>query len=578
MTNPSTLLPWSSPVQVQTLNGPRLVRKASATPDFWKVWSTAKVVLKDHGISLSKEHGQWTVCWWTALDGSTQPYGAAPVPAPAEPEPDCAPPSEPRWHLNGFDLAAQFPSGRTLMGHQKETLSLMLQHSLIVADEMGCGKTMAALVAARIIYEQSQIVTVVVCPANLINNWREEAALVGFKNLSVYSWAKLPSETMMENHDYILIGDECHKASAGMKSKRGAGFLRLASCAEAVYCLSGTPMNNAKPINIFPLMKAVGHPLAKNQKKFEERFCGAELVERPFKRPSRSCPGCHGTGKLNGRTCRCRMVRFWDNGGSTNVDALHEALKPWMIRHLKSECLDLPPKTRVMQDVEVSDEMQASYDTVLRDAKARYSAKLLSGEVASWKDDEGALRGNGEALTLLMGIRQAASIAKVEASIELIDEIIAQGSKVVVFGEFKASVLALARHYKVLAYTGDVTSRTEKDDLVRHFQSDSLDSPKVFPGTIAAGGTGLTLTAASYVLLHDRPLVPGDAAQAEDRTHRKGQRWAVTSLWVRAFDICRTIDELLVQKERIIERTLAGEQGGSGSVTAQQVLKKLFCK
>lgn len=70
----------------------------------------------------------------------------------------------------------------------------------------------------------------------------------------------------------------------------------------------------------------------------------------------------------------------------------------------------------------------------------------------------------------------------------------------------------------------------------------------VFVSTFGAGGVGLTLTAARTIILLDRPWTPGEARQAEDRVHRIGQTFPVTSIWMVAFDLDRQIDAILQQK------------------------------
>ncbi len=93
----------------------------------------------------------------------------------------------------------------------------------------------------------------------------------------------------------------------------------------------------------------------------------------------------------------------------------------------------------------------------------------------------------------------------------------------------------------------------------------------MFSGTYA-GGIGITLTAASTVILLDRPMTPGDAEQAEDRLHRISQRNAVTAVWLRAFKVCRILDELLMKKIKAIGEVL----DAGGAVTAGQIVKEVF--
>jgi SNF2 family DNA or RNA helicase len=92
---------------------------------------------------------------------------------------------------------------------------------------------------------------------------------------------------------------------------------------------------------------------------------------------------------------------------------------------------------------------------------------------------------------------------------------------------------------------------------VDSFQSGAA---KVFVGTVKAGGVGLTLTAADTVILVDRPWTPGDAIQAEDRTHRIGQASNVTAVWVQANGVDERVDKLLLSKQQRIDMVLEGKR------------------
>jgi hypothetical protein len=68
------LLNWGVPVEVETRNGPRTLRKAEPSPEFWDAWRAGKEQLKAAGISCGKDQrtGNWEVCWWAAIDPSKQ--------------------------------------------------------------------------------------------------------------------------------------------------------------------------------------------------------------------------------------------------------------------------------------------------------------------------------------------------------------------------------------------------------------------------------------------------------------------------------------------------------------------------
>ncbi len=86
----------------------------------------------------------------------------------------------------------------------------------------------------------------------------------------------------------------------------------------------------------------------------------------------------------------------------------------------------------------------------------------------------------------------------------------------------------------------------------------------------------MNLTAANNVLLLDRPMAPGDVLQAEDRCYRIGQHNPVTVIWLRAFEICEKIDEMLMAKLKVIGDVLGGKE--NEPIKAVTVLRSVFRK
>ena len=111
---------------------------------------------------------------------------------------------------------------------------------------------------------------------------------------------------------------------------------------------------------------------------------------------------------------------------------------------------------------------------------------------------------------------------KIERAIEIAEEIISNGEKVIIFSMFKDPIYKLAKSlskYNPLIGTGDV-SEEYMSKGIDEFQSN--DSNKVYLGTIQKMSTGITLTSASYMILLDSPWTPSEIDQATDRIHRIG--------------------------------------------------------
>jgi SNF2 family DNA or RNA helicase len=426
------------------------------------------------------------------------------------------------------DLTAPLADGTTLYPFQQEGVRRLLHlRRAILADDMGLGKTRQALVAAKAFQTAFDCAIFVICPASLMKYWAREAETVDVR-VEIFSWAKIPQAPEAY---FALIADEAHYAQAGTKTIRGAAFLTLAaadSCI-ATYCLTGTPLKNGRPANLFPLLQATRHPLAANKRQYEARYCAA-----------------HAT-----------RFTAWDTTGAAHLDELHQKIQHIMIRRTKEQCLtDLPPKIRIKRAVEMSTHAHAQYTSTFNHLRAEYRTRVRRGEISSTAD----------ALVMLTHLRHAGSMAKVEGAVEMAQEILEQNQQVVIFCEFTDSVQAIAetlRSYGVEVLTGDVPSHT-RQEMVDRFQS---GRSRVFCATFRVGGVGITLTTASHVILVDRPWTPGDAMQAEDRCHRIGQRGSVHAYWLQANGVDEKIDDVLLQKQERIDLVLKGKRKSLRGVT-----------
>lgn len=410
------------------------------------------------------------------------------------------------------DLNAPLRNGRTLFEHQKAGVRFLVQRRrAILADDMGLGKTCTSLVAAQCFTAPVHVI----CPASLRDNWQREAEGLGVR-IQTHSWAKVPTRLPQP---FVLIADEAHYIQSGKKSQRGAAFLELSELADAAFLLTGTPMKNGRPVNLYPLLKAVRSPLALNKGWYEKRYCDAQ-------------PG---------------NFTAWDTSGASNLDELGRRVAPVMLRRMKAECLDLPEKTRVMRDADQTADAKRQYAETYTAAMNRYTEKQLRGEVSEGSDS----------LVKFGFMRQAGSVAKVAAACEIAEEITEQGGSVVIFTAFLESARRIAAAFPGSCLLIGETAQDERQKLVDRFQA---GQSSVFVTTFGAGGVGITLTRAQTVVLVDRPWTPGDCYQAEDRIHRIGQKSNVLSIWLQWDDTDKAVDTLLESKTERIEVVMAGRK------------------
>jgi hypothetical protein len=215
-----------------------------------------------------------------------------------------------------------------------------------------------------------------------------------------------------------------------------------------------------------------------------------------------------------------------------------------------------------LREVEVTSQRRGDYKRVYNEVFNRYRERVELGIIGT--DDEGTP--DGEALAMLSALRQAASLCKIDTALEIANEVLEQGQGVVLFAEFVETAKILAEQLRVPAYTGART-KDERWQIVQDFQAGKT---KAFVATGAAGGIGLNLTAGSTVIMVDRPLTPGDAEQQEDRLHRIGQHWPVTSIWLQAFAIDHAIDRILQEKAGRIHEFHTGQPKENDTVTVSK--------
>ena len=279
---------------------------------------------------------------------------------------------------------------------------LVERRRAIVADDMGLGKTREALAAALAFGHR----IVVVGPAGLRVNWLREAEAVGAQ-IEYWSWAKVPTPPECR---YTLIADEAHYAQ-NFKAQRTKRFLALAEAAEAVFPLTGTPIKNGRPANLYPLLVAVRHEIARDRRAYEVRYCAAG--------PTRWSP--------------------WDATGAAHLEELHAKIADSLLRRTKDECLDLPAKTRVLRTAELAPDAQALYSRALGEMQVEYRRRLAAGEISA-----------ADALVLLTHVMHAGSLAKVDAACEIAEEVLEQGGQVVLYFRFVDSARARVLLVEVL--------------------------------------------------------------------------------------------------------------------------------
>ena len=424
---------------------------------------------------------------------------------------------------DAFRQAAALGAG--LFPHQIEGVAFLLgRRRAILADDMGLGKTRQAIVAMR--HAAPSGPYLVVCPASVKRNWVREIRMVApdARVAIVDGGARVPgSGWVVVNYDLLgrhrdalagvpwvgLIFDEAHrlKNHTSRRSRLAREIVAHAAARGAdplVYLLTGTPLTN-RPRDLFVLLQLVGHPLGRSFLAFAKRYCAAERND-------------HGS-----RT-----------DGASRLDELALQLRGVMLRRSKGDVLALPPKLRAWVPVDVP------AGTASRDVR-RLLSLLLRRQADTGVTPAQDARVRGRVLALLTTARRKLAIAKTPATLDLVSGVVEGGEKVIVFSGFDEPLQRLSRRLGSAAVL--LTGRTpaaRRQELVDRFQHD--DSVRVFLANIVAGGTGITLTAATQVVFNDLDCVPANHTQAEERAYRPGQVRTVNATYLVA---AGTLDEFV---------------------------------
>ena len=446
------------------------------------------------------------------------------------------------------------PAGLDYLPYQRAAIAYALARpSTLIADEMGLGKTIEAL--GVINADDSARRVLIVCPATLKLNWQRECErwLVGSREVGVAgrTWPA-DADVVIVNYDIlgkwerelagcwdVLVADECHfvKNSQAKRSKR-----LYALDARRRLFLTGTPILN-RPIELYAIAAALDAKNFGHFWDFANRFCN----------PMRTNFG-------------------WDFSGAANLDQLHELLRGTiMIRRAKADVLqDLPPKRR--QVIELSAEKLGALVRTETEAWQEHKELLAElrrrgadgdGHPAAGKNAaSGELEELRRRVNLSFGelakLRRQTALAKVPLVVEHLENALEAAPKIVVFAHHRDVVEALASPFGAAAVTlrgGDPIDARQA--AVDRFQQDP--SCRLFVGSITAAGLGLTLTASSHVVFAELDWVPANLTQAEDRTHRIGQR---ASVLVQHLVLQGSLDarmvRSLIHKQKTIDQVVDG--------------------
>ena len=424
-----------------------------------------------------------------------------------------------------------------------------------LADDMGLGKTVQAL--ALILSRANVGATLILAPTSVCMNWLEETVRFA-PTLRVHQFGQGDRQQMLDDANafdvvvcsygllqtegerlaqkqwHTLVADEA-QAIKNALTKRSKAVMALP--ADFKLITTGTPIENHLG-ELWNLFNFINPGLLGSLQKFNTQF--ASPIEN---------------NKDHGVQLRLKKL-----------------LRPFILRRLKTDVLtELPARTEVTLHVELSAEEQTFYEALRRDA-------LDSMQNA--KKTAAAGQQHLQVLAEIMRLRRACchprlvmpesllGSSKLDAFIELVEELISNRHKALVFSQFVGHLSIIRElldskkiRYQYLDGSTPVPKRTQ---AVNAFQAGEGD---LFLISLKAGGSGLNLTAADYVIHMDPWWNPAVEDQASDRAHRMGQQRPVTIYRLVAKD---TIEDKIValhKHKRDLAHNLleGGELGGKMS-------------
>lgn len=448
-----------------------------------------------------------------------------------------------------------------------------------IADDLGLGKTVEAIALDLFNRREARQQgsrpgkTLVVAPLSVLGSWRSHLEKYTSHDVHVLNpkrrdlflkettgwgqgfyichWEALrlkDMETLKKVNWFHIIADEAHRAK-NRKAQQTRALKRLR--AQYRTALTGTPAHNL-PHDLWSILNWLFPKYYTSYWRFYEQYVDYQIIQpQGYKKPV----------------------------GVKNELQLQKEMAPFFLRRLKQDVLkDLPDKYYTQLWVDLTPQQRKAYDEMKKHMVAWLDAKseeeLESPMVASvivsqltrlqqfavaYMEQVGTVikkDKEGKELPPMPKYTMSEPSTKLDVLMDIIED--NPDEQIVVFSQFKQIITLLARRLekKGITYgllTGDVKSE-DRERAIDAFQDGKL---RVFAGTIAAGGVGITLTAASTVVFLDRAWSPSDNRQAEDRLHRIGQANAVQVIDIIARS---TVDlgrrQKLIQKAGWIQKIL----------------------
>ncbi|WP_053228433.1 DEAD/DEAH box helicase [Spirochaeta cellobiosiphila] len=421
-----------------------------------------------------------------------------------------------------------------------------------LADDMGLGKTIQSLSLLQGLRERGQLKTsLLIAPVVTMANWESEAAKFT-PDLRIYVHAgqnRVKEDLAWEAYDLVIVSYHTVRNDLDLFLTHEFYYIMLD---EAHY------IKNASS-QIFKAIRSL-------KSRYRLSITGTPIENNTLELWSQMSflnPGLLGSRSDFTTTYSNPIERYQDEEAA---EALRKTVFPFILRRKKEDVLDdLPPKEVMVHYSQMSERQEELYNQY----KEYYKQRLL-GLI----EEQGVQKSQMEIFKSLLRLRQIAidpalvdpnwshlPSAKMESLHTILDEVQEENHKILIFSQFITALDIIKDYCKQQGWdysylTGKTHDRTKE---IKNFQEN--DNVKIFLLSLKAGGVGINLTAADYVVILDPWWNPAAERQAIDRAHRMGQTKKVLSY---KMIVKNTIEEKILhlqeKKNALVEEIISEEE------------------
>ena len=420
-----------------------------------------------------------------------------------------------------------------------------------LADDMGLGKTIQTLALIMKLKEQGNFEkALIVVPVSTMPNWQDEAAKFtpDLKTLRHFGPGRAKTELELQDEDIILVSFHTLRNDIELFSSMAFTYLILDE-AQNIKNASSQIFMSVKLINSVHRLSLTGTPIENNTMDLWSQFDflnpgllnSAEQYKRRFARP------------------------IEDEGDEKAIELLRKIVFPFILRRKKEDVVkDLPEKEEIIQHIELGFEQRKLYNEI---------RQYYRDKVQDSVEDNGVGGSQMVIFEALLRLRQVANFpqmvsgeynhiisAKFELLKDLVKEIIVEDHKILIFSQFVKSLNIIKEFLDLsgINYSFLHGQTRDRAGQIKNFQEEK--DTNVFLISLKAGGVGINLTAADYVVLFDPWWNPAIEAQAIARSHRIGQLNKVIAYKFIAKD---TVEEKILEmqdrKKMLVEDVVSTE-------------------